>query len=243
MRFRSLLCVAFIALCAAFVTACSTEDEYQAARASAVAGAAELQKSADNSESQAKQFDEKIVALEGTIASLSASLESIQDEAIKARVSGEVASKIAEVRLVIDATQKQADGLRDVAKSAHDEAEKIMRRVAAADKDVETNLSASERAGQLATDATVAIPAVGAFAGLIGFVIKLMRNGAGLKAAIENLNGQVSTGHSVVRSIDTVTKLSPELQAAWEKIKPALASLQDRNVKAFVDKAQGKEAA
>ena len=240
MRFRSLLAVAFLVLFAAFVPACSTDEEYQAALETAVSGATELQQAADNSDAQAKQFDEKIVALEATITSLSASLESIQDEAIKAKVSGEVASRIAEIRLVIDATQKQSDGLKDAATNARAEAEKIMQRVAAADKAVQDTASASERAGQLATDATVAIPAVGAFAGLIGYLVKLVRSGAGMKSAIETLTGKVAAGHNVVRSIDTVTKVSPELLAAWEKIKPALAKLQDPKAMTFVDEAQGK---
>lgn len=236
-RTLSLILVSLALVC---LPACAGEDEYQNARKQALAQADTIESRAAESERDAAGLDSRITRIEASIAGLSDSIGAIQDETIRASVQAQVAAKIAELRSQIDATGAQAASLHEDADRARAAADAIRQRVSESDTAVSKAEAAASSAGGMASDLTMLIPGGVGFAGLVGVVVKLLRRGSQFKAEIDKLNGKVGTAKTVVRSIDTVTSVSPELASAWELIKPALFKVQDKAAKDFVNEVQGK---
>ena len=239
MRSIRFLCISLLAAVALFVPACASEDEYQGAKAQAMSEADALSEQAQMADQGAAKLDEKITQLEATISSLSASIGAIQDESIKATVQAQVATKIAELRSQIDSAGEQAASLHADAEKARAAAGDIRKRVSESDTSVAKAEAAAESAGGVASNLALLIPGGAGFAGLAGWLVRLLRKGSQLKSEVDRLNGKVGAAATAVRSIDTVTKLSPEIEQAWNMIKPMLAKAQTPEAKQFVDEVQG----
>ena len=199
-----------------------------------------LDKQAESADANAAKLNKRIASLEATIASLSDSIGAIQDETIKASVQAQVAAKIAELRSQIDTASEQAAALYAEADKAKTAAATIRERVSESDTSVAKAEAAAESAGGVASNLALLIPGGAGFAGLAGWLVRLLRKGSQLKSEVDRLNGKVGAAATAVRSIDTVTKLSPEIEQAWNMIKPMLAKAQTPEAKQFVDEVQGK---
>lgn len=236
---RTVLCI-FVVAMSLFVPACASEDEYSIAKTQALAQAEAMESQAALADQGASKLDEKIARLEATIASLSDSIGAIQDETIRASVQSQVSIKIADLRTQIDAAEDQAASLHAEADKAKAAAATIRERVSESDTSIAKAEAAAENAGGIASNLAVLIPGGAGFAGLVGLVVRLLRKGSQFKSEIDKLSGKVGAAATAVRSIDTVTAMSPELMQAWETIKPLLAKAQTPEAKQFVDEAQGK---
>lgn len=224
------------------VPSCTSDAEVAAERAAAVERQSAMVKSADSAEATIASLAKSIEELKAERADLSERASRLDpNDPLRASVDAALAS----VRTRVESMDVSLRAAKDAEAQARASAEAIGKQIAAADaaladQSFETGANAAgDILGMLVPGLAVATPAiVGLFAGF-------WKRGKAKAALSATVAGKSRAIEKIVNSVDAVIAAAPAVRDAFKD--PAIRAMLDRiqtpDVKAEVDKAQGKTTA